>query len=105
MYITNPQKTNAVYYLIGFKPPKPVIKKGTSDDHFEAPAPAPPLFIDWKDVEFKPAANGGRRNIMQQKTSALKELEIHVTTLKEGCQAMLHILIPMRKLFLFAKDL
>lgn len=84
MYITNPQKTNAVYYLIGFKPPKPVIKKGTSDDHFEAPAPAPPLFIDWKDVEFKPSANGGRRNIMQQKTAVLKELEIHVTTLKEG---------------------
>jgi len=80
--ITNAQKTNALYYFIGFKPLTPGIKKGTSDINFIAPAP--PLFINWKDVEFKPAANGGRRNIMQQKTSVLKELEIHVTTLKEG---------------------
>jgi mannose-6-phosphate isomerase-like protein (cupin superfamily) len=84
MYIFNPENANAVYYFIGFKPHKDIVKKVTSDDDFEAPDPTPPLFIDWKDVEFKPSANGGRRNIMQQKTAALKDLEIHVTTLKEG---------------------
>jgi len=84
MYLFNPQNTNASYYFIGFKPHETAAKKNSSDDNFEAPEAIPPLFIDWKDVEFKPAANGGRRNIMQQKTSALKELEIHVTTLKEG---------------------
>lgn len=82
--ITNTQKTNAVYYFIGFKPYKSDIIKESTDNNFKAHVSTPPLFIDWKNVEFKPSANGGRRNIMQQKTAALKELEIHVTTLKEG---------------------
>jgi quercetin dioxygenase-like cupin family protein len=77
VYITNPQKEKAVYYLIGFKPHK---KSGAT----LIDTKITPLFIDWKNIEFKPSENGGRRNIMQQKTSALKELEIHVTTLKEG---------------------
>jgi len=82
--ITNAQKTNAVYYFIGFKPYKSDIIKESTDNNFKAHVSTPPLFIDWKNVEFIPSANGGRRNIMQQKTAALKELEIHVTTLKEG---------------------
>ena len=75
--IVNPLTSNAVYYLItfsAFKKTNPMTEKEI----------VPPLFIDWRDVEFKPSANGGRRNIMQQKTTNLKELEIHVTTLKEG---------------------
>lgn len=78
--ISNNGNTNAVYYLIGFKP---VTVKSKNDP----PSKVSPLFIDWNKVEFKPSANGGRRNIMQQKLSSLKELEIHVTTLKEGLQS------------------
>jgi quercetin dioxygenase-like cupin family protein len=84
MYITNPERTAAVYYFIGFKPHKSVVNKEADEDDFETPDPTPPVFINWNEVEFKPSANGGRRSIMQQKTALLKELEIHVTTLKEG---------------------
>lgn len=84
IYVTNPQPTKAIYYLIGFKPYKSVDKKNADIDNSGGALLVPPLFIDWKNIEFKPAANGGRRSIMQQRTSALKELEIHVTTLKEG---------------------
>jgi uncharacterized cupin superfamily protein len=75
--ITNPLTYNAVYYLIGFK----TYEKNTREPITEK---SPPIFIDWKNVEFKPSEIGGRRNIIQQKTSVLKELEIHVTTIKEG---------------------
>lgn len=75
--ILNHNNSNFVFYLISFKPMESSSKTGTS-------LKLAPLFIDWKNVEFKPSENGGRRNIMQQKTSVLKELEIHVTSLKEG---------------------
>jgi quercetin dioxygenase-like cupin family protein len=75
--IQNHNNSNLVLYIISFKP------FGGSNKTV-APLKISPLFIDWKNVEFKPSENGGRRNIMQQKTSVLKELEIHVTTLKEG---------------------
>jgi quercetin dioxygenase-like cupin family protein len=66
-----------VFYIISFKPFE-------GSNKTVSPLKISPLFVDWKNVEFKPSENGGRRNIMQQKTSVLKELEIHVTTLKEG---------------------
>ena len=75
--ILNQNKSKLVFYIISFKPYGGSSKTGTSLKTF-------PLFVDWKNVEFKPSENGGRRNLMQQKTSVLKELEIHVTTLKEG---------------------
>lgn len=75
--VTNSQAANTVYYSIRFKPYITGSKEQNSSGLF-------PVFIDWKNVEFKPSANGGRRNIIQQKTSNLKELEIHVTTLKKG---------------------
>lgn len=78
--ILNPLTSNAVYYLIAFKPSEKITPGNEKDI-------VPPLFIDWRDIEFVPSGNGGRRNIMQQKTTNLKELEIHVTTLKEGLQS------------------
>ena len=75
--ISNKNTTNAIFYLISFKPFR--TKKETW-----TPSKVAPLFIDWNNIEFKPSENGGRRNLMKQKTSSLKELEIHVTTLKEG---------------------
>jgi mannose-6-phosphate isomerase-like protein (cupin superfamily) len=43
-----------------------------------------PVFKDWLEIEYKPNANGGRRDIIKQPTSVLKELEMHTTQLKEG---------------------
>ncbi len=43
-----------------------------------------PVFKEWNDIEFKANANGGRRVIMRQPVSVLRELEIHTTQLKEG---------------------
>ncbi len=75
--IQNHDNSNLVFYIISFKPFGGSIKTVSQ-------LKISPLFVDWKNVEFKPSENGGRRNILQQKTSVLKELEIHVTTLKEG---------------------
>ncbi len=75
--ISNTETKNAVFYLICFKVFPAKRETGPS-------LKVSPLFIDWNDIEFKPSENGGRRNVMQQKTSSLKELEIHITTLKEG---------------------
>jgi quercetin dioxygenase-like cupin family protein len=43
-----------------------------------------PVLEYWSTFIFKPSAVGGRRDILKQPTSTLKELEIHVTTLNEG---------------------
>jgi quercetin dioxygenase-like cupin family protein len=75
--ITNHLTSTAVYYLISFK----TFEKNTMEPDAKN---TPPIFIDWKNVEFITSEIGGRRNIMQQKTSVLKELEIHVTTITEG---------------------
>lgn len=75
--ITNPGSGEMTFYSFLFKP------RSSEKAHPEA-ATAPALFKEWNKIEFKPNANGGRRDIMRQATSALKELEIHVTTLKEG---------------------
>jgi len=75
--IQNHKNSNLIFYIISFKPFRGSNKTVT-------PLKISPLFVDWKNVEFKTSENGGRRNIIKQKTSVLKELEIHVTTLKEG---------------------
>lgn len=75
--ITNTQNTNAVYYSFRFKPYQ-------MEGQNKTIKMISPVFIDWNKIEFVTSANGGRRNIMQQQTAMLKELEIHVTTLKEG---------------------
>jgi quercetin dioxygenase-like cupin family protein len=83
IYITSPSGLKAVYYMIGFKPPKFKAEPDTSVFAFLGEDPHP-AFVDWKDVAIVPSENGGRRNFIQQKTGLLKELEIHVTILKEG---------------------
>jgi quercetin dioxygenase-like cupin family protein len=76
--VTNHSGNNATFYAIVFKP-----YPGNANNMKKVP----PLIVNWENTEFKPSANGGRRFIMQQPTSCLKELEIHVTTLKEGLQS------------------
>jgi len=73
--ITNNQSKNTVFFSLRFKPVNRVIGSGIS---------LPPFIAEWKKLEFVKSDKGGRRNLIQQKTSSLKELEIHVTTLNEG---------------------
>jgi mannose-6-phosphate isomerase-like protein (cupin superfamily) len=75
--VKNIKSGNLVYYSIIFKPRPAKIIRETSKK-------IPPFFSSWDTVTFIPSANGGRRNIIQQPTSTLKQLEIHTTTLKEG---------------------
>jgi quercetin dioxygenase-like cupin family protein len=75
--IQNGAKNDLTYYSFQFSPRQTeampqTIKKVES------------VIKEWRDIEFKPNANGGRRDIMRQPTSMLKELEMHTTTLKEG---------------------
>jgi uncharacterized cupin superfamily protein len=75
--ILNNLNTRAVYYSVSFKP-------NPSTSQKENRTGVSPLFVDWKTLKFAPSVNGGRYNIMMQKTSTMKELEIHVTSIKEG---------------------
>jgi len=94
--ISNTEPGNAVFFLICFKPFP--AKKETPIS-----IKVPPLFLDWNNIEFKPSENGGRRNIMQQKTSSLKDLEIHVTTLKEGLPSHAAHIHPDEEIILVRK--
>jgi (S)-ureidoglycine aminohydrolase len=75
--VKNAKPGNMVFYSINFKPRQTKV-------HREPSKNVAPFFSSWDTVTFKPSDNGGRRNIIQQPTSALRQLEIHVTTLKEG---------------------
>jgi mannose-6-phosphate isomerase-like protein (cupin superfamily) len=75
--IKNTLPGNLVYYSFIFKPKQ-------QKTHREALKKVSPFISLWDTVTFKPSDNGGRRNIIQQATSTLKQLEIHATTLKEG---------------------
>ncbi|MDP3001634.1 MAG: cupin domain-containing protein [Bacteroidales bacterium] len=73
----NPKNGNLIYYSFRFKPKQGKPAQITSG-RFK------PFYEEWDTITFKPSANGGRRNIINQATSAMKQLEIHVTTLNEG---------------------
>jgi (S)-ureidoglycine aminohydrolase len=70
--IRNGGKREMIYFLFRFKTGVIPAKKIN------------PFISVWDTITYRPSANGGLRNIMNQETSALKNLEIHVTTLKEG---------------------
>lgn len=70
--VKNDSKGNLIYHIFRFKTGRKPAGRIT------------PFISLWDTVRFTPSANGGRRNIINQETSALKNLEIHVTTLKEG---------------------
>jgi mannose-6-phosphate isomerase-like protein (cupin superfamily) len=75
--IKNSQTKNTTFYSFLFKPKaltgiiKPEVKVSS-------------VLKDWNTIEFKANANGGRRDILKQPTSTLKELEMHTTMLNEG---------------------
>jgi mannose-6-phosphate isomerase-like protein (cupin superfamily) len=75
--IQNGAKNDLTYYSFQFRPRQTEAMPQTIKK-------VEPVIKEWRDIEFKPNANGGRRDIMRQPTSMLKELEMHTTTLKEG---------------------
>jgi quercetin dioxygenase-like cupin family protein len=75
--ILNGAKNDMTFYLFSFKPRQ-------NEDLIKNIRKADPFFRDWQSIEFKANTNGGRRDIMRQPTSVLKELEIHTTQLREG---------------------
>jgi quercetin dioxygenase-like cupin family protein len=78
--IRNLQNTKTTFYLFLFNPK-------TSSVPIQTAFNVIPVLKDWNSLELKPSAVGGRRDIMKQPTSALKELEMHTTTLNEGLQS------------------
>jgi len=70
--LRNSGKKEMIYFILRFKTGIIPAKK------------IAPFISVWDTVTFRLSANGGRRNIIDQETSALRNLEIHVTTLKEG---------------------
>jgi mannose-6-phosphate isomerase-like protein (cupin superfamily) len=75
--IQNGAKNDLTYYSFQFNPWK---TEGMSQTIKKAES----VIKEWRDIEFKTNASGGRRDIMRQPTSVLKELEMHTTQLKEG---------------------
>lgn len=75
--IMNKAEDDLTFYLFRFRPWKNV-------NLAENTRKADPVFKNWQDIEFRANANGGRRDIMRQPTTLLKELEMHTTQLKEG---------------------
>lgn len=43
-----------------------------------------PVLFDYAALEFRENPRGGRRDVMRAPTQTLRELEMHITTLKEG---------------------
>jgi mannose-6-phosphate isomerase-like protein (cupin superfamily) len=75
--IRNLHNSKTTYYLFRFKPK-------SQPGQPQSVTKVLPVLEYWSSFIFKPSANGGRRDILKQPTSTLKELEIHATTLNEG---------------------
>jgi len=75
--ISNAGDTKATYYIIRWRiGEKPEIKHSGKCGGSE--------FYDWTKMAFVSTKKGGRRQVMDRKTSLLENLEMHVTTLDEG---------------------
>jgi quercetin dioxygenase-like cupin family protein len=74
--ISNRDKRSTTFYSFLFKP------KTSSGSNQSLKVSA--VMKDWNNIEFTSNPNGGRRDILKQATSTLKELEMHTTTLNEG---------------------
>lgn len=74
--VMNGAKNDLTFYSFKFRPHE--------SESAATAVKAEPFIKRWNDIEFKENANGGRRDIMRQPVSALKELEMHTTQLKEG---------------------
>jgi quercetin dioxygenase-like cupin family protein len=80
--LRNVQNDSATYVRIRFQPKNPPKLDQAKLD--TAKPVNVPLVIDWAKTKLKETKKGGRRDIMNQPTALLQQLEIHVTTLNEG---------------------
>jgi mannose-6-phosphate isomerase-like protein (cupin superfamily) len=74
--VLNGAKNDLTFYSFKFRPHE--------SESAATAVKAEPFIKEWNDIEFKVNANGGRRDIIRQPFSPLKELEMHTTQLKEG---------------------
>ena len=79
--ITNVGQTVTTLYLLSWS-----IRDA---ENAETHTPFTSHLINWDDIEFVETGKGGRRNIIREPTSMLREFEMHVTTLKEGMRSHL----------------
>jgi quercetin dioxygenase-like cupin family protein len=77
--VKNPDEGEMTFYSFMFKP-----GPGKTNTTHPVAKNFHPVFKEWNTLVFNNNENGGRRDVMKEPTSTLKELEIHVTTLKEG---------------------
>ncbi len=75
--VYNAGTDTASYYMIRWKAKIPVDMERSRKNGGSA-------FFDYTDMKFEENPKGGRRNVTQRPTATLKELEMHMTTLKEG---------------------
>lgn len=75
--ISNAGETTASYYILRWKTDKSIdtdhVKNGGGSQYY-----------DWNDIDVRATEKGYHRQFMNRPTSMLDELEMHVTTLKEG---------------------
>lgn len=69
-------KEKASFFIIEWEAEKVADELAPKDTH--------PLLFDYDEMTFRQNARGGRRDVMQAPTETLTELEMHITTLKEG---------------------
>jgi len=74
--ISNAGITQATYYIVKWK-----TRGFTKDSGDTSPSS---FMINWNEVEFKTNEKGGRKDVYRSATNMLKELEMHITTLKPG---------------------
>lgn len=75
--ISNAGDTQATYYIIRWRTGEmPESKYSGECGHSE--------FYDWNKMGFVSTQKGGRRQVMDRKTTLLENLEMHVTTLNPG---------------------
>jgi len=75
--IKNSQKLPLTYFSFLFLPKN---TSGITQNTKEVPT----FYREWSSLGFIKSANGGRRDVIRQPTSSLKELEMHISTLNEG---------------------
>lgn len=75
--ISNAGDTDASYYIIRWRTKDPLNPERSR-------SAGGSQFYDWNDIAVKTTEKGYHRQFMNRPTATLKELEMHVTTLKEG---------------------
>ncbi|MDG1986827.1 MAG: cupin domain-containing protein [Halieaceae bacterium] len=77
--VFNIGKTLTTIYVLYWK-----VRKKSSIEAIKSRTNVSSHLINWDEIEFIETEKGGRRNLIREPTSMLKEFEMHVTTLNQG---------------------